>query len=164
MFKKNSYVVYKRDVCKIVDIKKNSFTNLDSYILVPLFDESLIISVPIDNKNGYLRDLLTKNEIEKLINEIPNIKPIETSLHTLENEYRSLFHSGKHEDLVRIIKTTYLRNKERIESKRNIGEKDKEYFNKAEKYLYNELSVVLGKTYDETKEYVINKVKENDKK
>ncbi len=164
MFEKNSYVVYKRDVCKIVDIKKNGFTNLDSYILVPLFDDSLKISVPTDNKNGYLRNLLSKKEIEKLINSMPDIKPIETDSHSLENEYRNLFHSGKHEDLVKIIKTTYLRNKERIESKRNVGEKDKEYFNKAEKYLYNELSVVLGKTYDETRSYVINKVKENDKK
>lgn len=164
MFEKNSYVVYKRDVCKVVDIKKNSFTNLDSYILVPSFDDSLKISVPTDNKNGYLRNLLSKKEIEKLINSMPDIKPIETDSHSLENEYRNLFHSGKHEDLVKIIKTTYLRNKERIESKRNVGEKDKEYFNKAEKYLYNELSVVLGKTYDETREYVINKVRENDKK
>lgn len=137
---------------------------MDSYILVPLFDDSLKISVPTDNKNGYLRNLLSKKEIEKLINSMPDIKPIETDSHSLENEYRNLFHSGKHEDLVKIIKTTYLRNKERIESKRNVGEKDKEYFNKAEKYLYNELSVVLGKTYDETKNYVINKVKENDKK
>lgn len=164
MFEKNSYVVYKRDVCKVIDIKKNNFTNLDSYILVPLFDDSLKISVPTDNKNGYLRSLLTKKEIEKLIDSMPDIKPIETDSHSLENEYRNLFHSGRHEDLVKIIKTTYLRNKERIESKRNVGEKDKEYFNKAEKYLYNELSVVLGKTYDETREYVINKVRENDKK
>lgn len=164
MFEKGSYVMYKRDVCKIVDIKKNSFTNLDSYILVPLFDESLKISAPIDNRSGYLRNLLTKKEIDKLINNMPNIKPIETDSHSLENEYRNLFHSGKHEDLVKIIKTTYLRNKERMDSKRNIGEKDKEYFNKAEKYLYNELSIVLGKSYEEAKEYVINKVKENDKK
>ncbi len=164
MFEKDSYVVYKRDVCKIIDVKKNKFTNLDSYILVPLFDDSLKISVPIDNKNGYLRKLLTKKEINELINNMPNVKPIETDSHSLENEYRNLFHSGKHEDLVKIIKTTYLRNKERTDSKRNVGEKDKEYFEKSEKYLYNELSIVLGKTYDETKEYVIDKVRENDKK
>ena len=32
------------------------------------------------------------------------------------------------------------------------------YFNLAEKYLYNEFSVVLNLSYDETKEYVINSV------
>ena len=82
----------------------------------------------------------------------------------MENEYRSLLYTLKHEDLIKIIKTTYLRNKKRLESKRSVGEKDKEYFNKAEKVLYNELSVVLDKTYDETKKYVISKVSENEKK
>lgn len=33
------------------------------------------------------------------------------------------------------------------------------YFNLAEKYLYQEFQVALGKNYDETKEYVINNVK-----
>lgn len=160
MFEKGSTVIYKTDVCKIKDIRKNSFTNLDCYILEPLFDSSLTISVPVDNKNGYLRNLLTKSEVQELILEIPNIKIIQTDIKNLENEYRNLLLTGKHSDLIKIIKTTYLRNKERLENKRNIGEKDKEYFNKAEKYLYNELSVILNLTFDETKEYVINKVKE----
>ncbi len=164
MFKKETFVMYKTDVCKIIDIRKNKFTNLDCYILSPLFDDSLTISVPTDNKNGYLRNLLTKKEVDSLIKEIPNIKAIETDIKNMENEYRNLLHTGSHADLIKIIKTTYLRNKQRIENKRSIGEKDKEYFNKAEKYLYNELSVVLKKSYDDTKEYIISKVKENEEK
>ena len=160
MFEKGSNVMYKQDVCKIKDIRKNSFTNLDCYILEPLFDASLTISVPVDNKNGYLRNLLTKKEVEELIKEIPDISIISTDIRNMENEYRNLIHTGKHSDLIRIIKTTYLRNKQRQDNKRNIGEKDKEYFNKAEKYLYNELSVVLNMPYDETKEYITQKVKE----
>lgn len=160
MFEKGSNVMYKQDVCKIKDIRKNSFTNLDCYILEPLFDPSLTISVPVDNKNGSLRNLLTKKEVEELIKEIPNIKVIDVNARNMETEYRNLLHTGKHSDLIRIIKTTYLRNKQRQDNKRNIGEKDKEYFNKAEKYLYNELSVVLNMPYDETKEYITQKVKE----
>lgn len=164
MFEKGMYIMYKNEVCKIVDIRKNKYNNLDCYILKPLFDNSLTINVPTDNKNGYLRKLLTKKQVEDLLKEIPNIKVINTDLKNMENEYRSLLYTLKHEDLIKIIKTTYLRNKKRLESKRSVGEKDKEYFNKAEKVLYNELSVVLGKTYDETKKYVISKVSENEKK
>lgn len=162
MFKKETLVMYKTDVCKIIDIRKNKFTNLDCYILNPLFDNSLTISVPTDNKNGYLRKLLTKEEIENLIKEIPNIKAIDADIKNMENEYRNLLHTGSHENLIKIIKTTYLRNKQRLENNRSVGEKDKEYFNKAEQYLYNELSVVLGKSYDDTKEYIISKVRENE--
>lgn len=161
MFKKGSYVIYKRDVCKVLDIFKSKFNNEEYYYLVPISDTSLKINVPIDNKNGYIKNLLTKEEIEKLINNIPNIKPVEADARSLENIYKTLFHSGNHEDLIKIIKTTYLRNKQRKEAKRSIGQKDDEYFKRAEKYLYNEFSIVLGKTFDETKEYVINKVSEN---
>lgn len=122
------------------------------------------ISVPIDNKNGYLRKLLTKKEVDELIKEIKNIDIIDTDIKNIEIEYRNLLHTLDHKNLIKIIKTTYLRNKQRIESKRSIGEKDKEYFNKAEEYLYNEFSVVLGKSYDGAKEYVINKVRENEEK
>ncbi len=160
MFKKNTYVMYKTDVCKITDIKKNKFTNLDCYILKPLFDSSLTISAPVNNENGYLRRLLTKKETLDLIKEIPNISVLDADVKNLENEYRNLLHTLDHRDLIKIIKTTYLRNKQRLESKKNLSEKDKEYFNKAEKYLYDELSVVLGKSYEQTKQYVINKVEE----
>ena len=42
--------------------------------------------------------------------------------------------------------------------------KDTNYFNQAEKYLYNEFSVVLGMSYDDTKQYVIDKVLESKNK
>ena len=37
-------------------------------------------------------------------------------------------------------------------------EKDESYFEKAERRLYNELSVSLGMSYHETKEYITNSV------
>lgn len=51
-----------------------------------------------------------------------------------------------------------MRNKEREENKKKQSDKDHHYFELAEKYLYNEFSIVLNKTYEETKEYVINEV------
>ena len=64
-------------------------------------------------------------------------------------------HSGTYEDLIKTIKTSYLRNKDR---KKKISEIDNEYFNKAGSYLYNEFSVVLNLSFSETKEYVIKSV------
>jgi len=152
------YIVYRKDVCKIVGIKKNHINNKDYYLLVPIDDESLRMDVPIDNQFGYLRDLISKEEVEKIINRIPEIGIIESSEKMMEYEYKNLLSSGSHEDLVKIIKTTYLRNKERIDNKKKISDKDNRYFQLAEKYLYNEFSIVLGLTIEDTKEYVIDKV------
>lgn len=59
----------------------------------------------------------------------------------IENAYKTLMHSGAHEYLIKII-----------------SEIDDSYFRTTEKFLYNEFSIVLNKTYDETKDYVINEV------
>lgn len=73
---------------------------------------------------------------------------MDISSKALDNEYKELYQSEKLEDLVKIIKTTFLRNKLRKDNKK-ISEKDNEWFNKAEKLLYNELSISFDKTYDE---------------
>ena len=54
----------------------------------------------------------------------------------IEQTYKELMKSGTHEDLVKIIKTTYLRNQMRILNNKKISEKDDEYFKRAEKYLW----------------------------
>ena len=38
-------------------------------------------------------------------------------------------------------------------------EKDDAYFHLAKKSLYNEIAIVLGMSFDETKEYIINRLK-----
>lgn len=161
MYKKNDYVVYKKDVCKIREIKQNKLNGNYYYILVPIDDESLIIDVPIDNKMGYLRNIISKNDAEKLINNIPNINPLEQiDDKYIERTYKELLYNGTHEDLIKIIKTTYLRNDDRKNKNKKVSEKDNDYFNKAEKYLYNELSIALSMSFDETKDYIIKKVQE----
>lgn len=158
MYKINDYLMYGKEVCKVHDIEEKKFNNEDYYLLRPIKNETLKISAPISDKAGKIRDLITKKEIEQLIKSIPTISIIETEDKFIENEYKKLITTGSHEDLIKIIKTTYLRNKKRLDNNKKIAEKDKNYFELAEDYLYNEFSIVLNKTYDETKEYIINEV------
>lgn len=72
----------------------------------------------------------------------------------LEVQYKDMLNTGNHKDLIKIIKTTYLRNEDRVNSKRRISEKDSAYFKLAEKYLYNELAISLNMTVDEVKDYI----------
>lgn len=158
MYKIGDYLVYKKDICKVKEIRTNHLNNNDYYILSPIDDESLIIDVPIQNKCGNIRNLFSEEEINKIIEEIPNISIIETDSKNIESEYKNLLLSNSCYDLIKIIKTAYLRNKERLDNKRKIGEKDDMYFKLAEKYLYNEFSFVLGISVDEVRNYIIKKV------
>lgn len=156
MYKVGDLLVYKKDVCEIIEIKEKYLRDMDYYILAPIIDKSLKLQIPISS--SAIRDLITEEEIKKLINKIPTIEIIKSESKNLENEYKQLMQSGTHEDLIKIIKTTYLRNKERIDNNKKTTDKDNYYFNQAELYLYNEFSVVLNLTYDETKEYILNTV------
>ncbi len=160
MFKINEYVVYKRDVCKVTGIKHRNFNNKDYYVLSPVDDESLTIEIPIKRKKKFIRPLITNEEVMNIIKEIPNVEAITGKSRTLENEYKKLLNTGDHLDVLTVLKTTYLRNKEREEAGKKTTEKDTEYFELAEKMLYNEFALVLGKTYNETKKFVEKKVYE----
>ena len=156
MYKEGDLLVYKKDVCKILEIKEKYLRDMDYYILVPIIDKSLKIQIPINSNT--IRNLIIKEEVEELIKRIPFVETIKKDSKNLENDYKQLMQRGKHEDLIKIIKTTYLRNKERLNNNKKTTDKDNYYFNQAELYLYNEFSVVLNLTYDETKEYILNEV------
>ena len=156
MFKINDYVVYKRDVCLVKEIKMIS--NKNYYVLSPIDDASLKISVPVENE--LIRPILSMNDANMLIEKIPNICPLTVNDKMIENEYKNLLNGDSIEDLIRIIKTTYLRNDERKNLGKKIGEKDDTYFKKAERILYNELSLSLNMSYEDVSKYVYNKVSE----
>ena len=151
MFKIGDYVIYRRDLCIIKDIIDNKY-----YKLSIVDDDSLTIKVPIDNRFGFLRYPISSEEANQIIKSIPSINIIKTNEKLLENTYKELMRTNKHEDLIKIIKTTYLRNKEREDNGKKIGDKDQTYFKQAEKYLYNELSYVLNMSYQECKDYIID--------
>lgn len=158
MFNIGDYVVYKREVCIIKDYLKKHIKGIDYYSLQPVTDNTLKIVIPIDNTN--LRKVLTPNQVEEIINNIPNIESIKVDDRLLEQEYKRLIKEDDYKSLIAIIKTTYLRNKERIDHKKKISEKDDTYFKRAEKYLYTEFMIALKMSYEETEQYVIKKVEE----
>ena len=122
------------------------------YILKPLDDPSLKMKIPTDSK--VLRDLIKKEDINKLLKSIPAINTIDSSDRLIENAYKELMKRGTYED----FKTTYLCNLNRKNNNKKISDKDNSYFLQAEKYLYTELGVVLNLDFESTKKYVIDTV------
>ena len=91
---------------------------------------------------------------------VPTIETIQVEDKFLENEYKRLLASGNEEDLLKVIKTTYLRNEERVNNKKRKAEKDSIYFKEAEEALYSQVSVIKNISLEEAKEYFINKIKD----
>jgi CarD family transcriptional regulator len=166
MYKINDVVVFRRDVCKIVAKHKSDFTGEQCYILVPYYnqDGSVRMQVPVANKGGHLRDLITKQQIEDLIQNTPDIETLENKPANMKSQYAALLKTDELSDLVRIIKTSYGRNKTRLEQHKKLASIDDEYLQKAEKYLYDEISVALNMSFDESKQFFedeVEKAKKN---
>lgn len=154
MFNIDDYVVYKKDVCKVIGFKE--FRDIKYYVLEPILDDSLKINVPISNKD--IRCLIDKKGIDDLIKKIPNIKLIDFDNKNIDIIYKSLLDDGSYESLISIIKTAYIINNDRVSHNKKIRDKDEHYFKKAEELLYSEFSIVLGLSLDETKNYIISEV------
>ena len=156
MYKINDYLIYKREVCQVKALTK--INNQDYYILENKADSSLKISVPLKEEKSLLRPLSTFKEITKCLDNIDNIKPLNLTDRNLEEKYKSLLQGNTLEDLIIIMKTTYLRNEVRKSNKKHLGDKDTYYQELSEKFLFNEVAYSMQISYDDAKELVLNKL------
>ena len=161
MYKINDYILYKREVCRIKDIKNKYFQDRDYYVLTPVNDESLTLNIPLDSPD--IQNILTKEQAMDIIKSIKDVECINTDEKSLENTYKELLSTQNTLDLAKIVKTTYIRNQNRLNSGKKIADKDNNYFNLAEKYLYTTLGIALGMSYYECKNYVIDFISKQEK-
>lgn len=166
MYDINDIVVYRRSVCRVVGRHEDASSGEQCYLLVPYAnkDNSVIMQVPVANRGGHLRNLMTREQVEQLIAETPEINVLESKPANMKSLYATLLKGDDIADLVRIIKTSYARNQKRYENHKRAAAVDSEYLERAEKYLFTELSVVLGMGYDESRDYFNSEVEKASQK
>ena len=114
------------------------------------------VYVPVDSPKESMRKVLEREEAEKLIKEIPNIPLLVITNDKLsEQMYRECIRTNDCEDLVRIIKTIYMRKQKRIQAGRKVTAVDAKYFHMAEENLYGELAVALNISRKEVEDYIV---------
>ncbi|MDE6209294.1 MAG: CarD family transcriptional regulator [Lachnospiraceae bacterium] len=164
MFEKGEYVVYGQNgICKVGEITSLDMTGIDKekqyYILYPLETKSSTIYCPIDNNKLVLRNVLSKDEAWALIDEIPDIDILWIANEKLrENEFKQAFRSGNPKELIKIIKTLYMRKEERIAAGKKMTATDEKYFHMAEDRLYSELALAIGKEKNEMQEVISSRI------
>ena len=163
MYKLNDVVVYgTQGVCRITEIgplEYNNDPNKLYYTLRPLFQKGTILYAPVDNRKSVMRPVLTQEDIDSLIDDIPSIHTIEVkSDREREGLYKSALHTCDPRELVKVIKTVYYRRKDRLASGKKRIIVDEKYFQLAEEQLYEELAYVMNLTKDDMADYISDKV------
>ena len=149
MFEKGSYVTYRSEgVCVIVDIRKENFgafdTEEDYYILAPVSDMKSTLFVPVNTERlvGFMRALLCADELNGIISELRNTRMD----WIVENRARStalkqIVSVGERRELIVLLNTLYDKMDEMKKEGRRPGTSDMGILAKAERLIYEELSV-----------------------
>lgn len=164
MFEKGEYVVRGRNgVCRVTDVTTLNFGEVDKkrryYVLTPVYQQTSKIYVPVDTQDGSLRRILTKDEIMRLIDSIPEIGTIEIGNEKMcEELYRNSMQEPGCEGYVKVLKTLYLRRQKRQESGRKESAVDGKYQRMAEESLYGEIAVALGISREEVEDFITEQI------
>ena len=163
MYSVGQYVVCgNKGVCTIEDITTLDISGVDKaklyYILKPQYISASTVYVPVENAAS-LREVLTREQAEQLVSEIPDISPLKIPNEKMvEQEYRSCMRSNDSTEWIRVIKTIYVRRQKRLQAGRKATAVDGRYFKMAEDSLYGELAVALGVERNQVCAYITDKL------
>ena len=160
MFQVNDMIVYgAHGVCRIAEIEERDFngSSIEYYILKPVYDEKATIFVPVlnDRLTAKMQRVLSKDEIEALIESMPNEDTlwIENEMQRKER-YKEIVSRGDRTELVGMIKALYLHQQKQLAKGRKLHSADERLLREAEKMLYDEIAMVLHIKPDQVVSYI----------
>lgn len=167
MFKVDDIVTYGiNGVCKVAAIEEKNLmgTTKDYLVLKPLNGDKSTFYVPVDNENllSKMRKLLSEDEINQLIDSMPNEKVL-----WIENErerkecYKKIIADGNHSELIRMIKAIHFEKKDRETKGKKLHISDERFLKEAEKILYDEFQYVLNLLEKDVLPYIFARIDNN---
>ena len=166
MFEIGEYIVYgNTGVCRVEEVTKMPVPGTRDaklyYALEPVYRKGCRVFTPVDNQKVKMRPVLTQQEADDLIGRIKEIDILWVKDEkNREQIYKDAIRTCNCEELVKIIKTLYLRKEKRLAAGKKVTSSDARYLHLAEESLYGELSVVMGIPKDEMEAFIYNRVKE----
>ncbi|MBR2948553.1 MAG: CarD family transcriptional regulator [Lachnospiraceae bacterium] len=158
MYQIGDYIVKSGNgVCRIEKVMHLDMAGIDRnrlyYMLVPINDENGKVYVPVDTSVRQLRKVMSTEEAYALIAKISDAEEIDVQNDKLrEQKYKEILKEFEPESMLRIMKTTYLRRKERLEQGKKNMAVDEYYLNLTEKIILSELCLVLNKDQGEIRD------------
>ncbi len=162
MFNVGDYIIYgSSGVCKVTSVGKLSISGDDKlyYTLAPIYSKSSTLYTPVDNQKVVMRSVITREEAERLVENINTVETLWVDDEKKREEYyKKALRTCECEEWIKIIRTSYLRIQDRKESGKKVINSDEKYLRTAEDYLYGELAVALHMDKDKVQQYIASKV------
>lgn len=157
MFKQGDTVVYgSHGVCRVVDVREETFGPVRQtyYVLQPKKDARSTFYCPVAQE-ARLRGLLTKEDVQQLIHEMPQIDTVwDEEDGTRRDRFAAILKNGDHREVVKLIKTLYQQRRLRAEQGKRLPLADERVMKEAERLLYEEIAHVMEISPDEVITYI----------
>ncbi|MFA5522942.1 MAG: CarD family transcriptional regulator [Tissierellales bacterium] len=166
MFKVGDLIIYSgQGICRIDEICEKTYLGCTRsyYVLHPIENCDLEISIPIDNDKVIMLQLIDKDKAEEIIEsfKLPGIDWIDKANQRVYR-YSSIVKTGDRKE-VSMITNTLMREKIKIE---NVGkkfdERDRKLLSYIQNILFAELAISLNTTFEAIHEKIIEYIREND--
>ena len=150
-------------VCRIQNIisrKSPNGKDKDFYQIQPLYQQCAIYS-PVDNTKVFMRPVISKEEADKLIDEIPSMETKEYHKGPVKDKvgrYEAALKTHNCSDLIDMTMSMYAKRENLREQKKKFGTVDERFMKRAEDLLFGEFSVALGIPKDQVPEYIAERV------
>lgn len=164
MFEIGDYIVCSNNgICTVEDISTIDVPDVDPkrlyYILQPVYAKTSVVYIPVDNEKIIMRKVLTKEQVNELIDHIPEIETIREMNDKLREErFKECMKRHECKDWIKVIKTLYLRKQERVEKGQKVTATDARYLKTAEDNLYGEFAMALGIEKNEVEEFIERRI------
>lgn len=125
------------------------------YTLRPM-NESGVVYTPVDTK-VFMRPVMTRQQAGELIDSMPEVAAFDCTgadHKQMEEKYRAALQSFRVDDLLRLLKTIWVRRARCREQGKNLGKVDRQYQQTAQKFLYEELGCALDIPFEEVEPYI----------
>ena len=166
MFSKGEYIVYgTTGVCLVKDIITMDREEVPKdklyYVLEPTGTTGSRIMTPVEGNKNIMRPVLTKEEAYQLVDGIKDVELLWIADEKQrELRYKEALKTCDCKAWVGIIKTLYLRKKDRMIHGKRLTEVDERYMKKAKENLYGELSIPLGIPAVEVERFITARIDE----
>ena len=146
-------------VCRITDIKEEKFGSeiKTYYILSPFFDKRETIYVPTDNEMlvSRLKEILSKEEIIKMIKDIPSRENIwNDNINLRKEEFKKIIKSADRTALCSLLKTLHDRQIILAQSGKSLSVYDERFLKQAQSIIHGEIALVLEIKPDEVEPFI----------
>jgi CarD family transcriptional regulator len=164
MFEIGDFIIYGTNgICEVIDITTMDLPGIPGdkmyYVLQPGGQGDNRIFTAVDNRKMIMRKIMTWEEANHLIEEIPQIEELWISDEKQREElYKVSLRSCQGREWVKIIKTLYVRREERIAQGKKITATDERYLKLAEESLFGELAIPLQITRESMSELIAARI------